>query len=578
MSPSDLTASATPLHIAIVGSGRVGPILGVAFRQVGHTITAITARSDQARDRVQALLPGVATSDVANVARGAELVILAVSDDALAQVVQELQIEPGQMVAHTCGAHGLEILGPLAERGALTMALHPAMTFTGTSLDLPRLRDCPFAVTAPPAILPLAHALLADIGASPVTIANADRPAYHAALAHAANHGVLLISQARRILEKLGEVDPGRMLRQLVFAAADGALRSGEGALTGPVMRGDTGTLRAHLRALADLDLPDVAATYRQLALATASRCAERRQLTDEQLAAVRGALRPRLEVCKTRAELQAALAIRPGRRAVVMTMGALHDGHLSLVRRAKELGEVVVATVYVNPLQFAPNEDFDAYPRDLDRDVALLREAGVDVVFAPSDNEMYPRTPLVRVDPGEVAGRYEGVTRPTHFAGVLQVVLKLFNLTGADVAVFGEKDAQQLALIRAMVADFNVPVEIVGVPISRDEDGVARSSRNAYLSGEQRVQARALSRALQQAEAEVSAGELTTAPDIEARVRAELDAAPGVKVDYVAAVDAETFLPADANCTRVIVALAAWVGTTRLLDNRQFDLTALEA
>ncbi|MDO5726536.1 MAG: pantoate--beta-alanine ligase, partial [Bowdeniella nasicola] len=486
---------------------------------------------------------------------------------------QNLVITPGQIVAHTCGAHGTDILAPLAERGAITMALHPAMTFTGTSLDLPRLRDCPFAVTCSAAMLPLAHALIADIGASPVTIANADRPAYHAALAHAANHSVLLISQARRIVEQLGEMDPGRVLRQLVFAAVDGALRSGEGALTGPVMRGDSGTVRAHLNALADLDLADVAMTYRQLALATAHRCGERRQLNDGQLAEITGVLRPRMEVCTTVAQLRAALAIRPGKRAVVMTMGALHDGHLALVRRARQLAQVVVATVYVNPLQFAPNEDFDAYPRDLDRDVALLREAGVDVVFAPSDDEMYPRSPLVRIDPGEVAGRYEGVTRPTHFAGVLQVVLKLLHLTGADVAVFGEKDAQQLALIRQMVRDLNVPVDIVGVEISRDDDGVARSSRNAYLSASERVHARALSQALADAAAGVSDGSLTSADAIQAQVAAALEDAPGVQVDYVAAVDAETFLPADATTRRVIVVLAAWVGAARLLDNRHFDL-----
>ncbi|MDO5700234.1 MAG: pantoate--beta-alanine ligase [Bowdeniella nasicola] len=281
--------------------------------------------------------------------------------------------------------------------------------------------------------------------------------------------------------------------------------------------------------------------------------------------------------MCTTKAELVAALAVRPGRRAVVMTMGALHEGHLSLVRRAKELADVVVVTDFVNPLQFAPDEDFDTYPRDLEGDVTLLREAGVDVVFAPTEEEMYPREPLVRVDPGPVATRYEGEARPTHFAGVVQVVAKLLHLTQPDWAIFGQKDAQQLALIRTMVEDLDFPVQIVGVPIAREDDGVARSSRNAYLDETERARARALSEALEAAAAELraarEAGGRATPASLEAAARDYLTQAPGVDPDYVVAVDAATFLPAEEEADEIVLALAARVGTTRLLDNRTFTL-----
>ena len=580
MNTTSRAQTATPLRIAIIGAGRVGPVLGAAFRQVGHIITACTARTEASQDRVGALLPEVPIRPVKDVGQGADIVIIAVPDDALPAVVEELPARSGQIVAHTSGAHGLAVLAPLADAGALPLALHPAQTFSGTSLDIARLQGCPFAVTAPPALLPLAHALIADLGGQPITLADADRPAYHAALSHGANHAVTLIAQARRILADIGQVDPGATLRPLVTTAVDAALRSGDSALTGPVLRGDAGTIRAHLEILGELGEPDIETTYRHMALTTAQRCGQRQVLDETAIAEVTDAIRPALQVCTTKAELAAALAVRPGRRAVVMTMGALHEGHLTLVRRARELADVVVVTDFVNPLQFGPGEDYEAYPRDLAADVELLRGEGVDVVFAPSVEEMYPREPLVRVDPGEVATQYEGVTRPTHFAGVVQVVLKLLHLTGPDYAIFGEKDAQQLALIKAMVDDLDVPVQIVGVPIARAEDGVALSSRNTYLSAEEREQARALSaslRAAQQAIAAVPADHPERASACAAAAteaaRTFLEDAPGVRVDYCAAVDARTYYPPTPETAELIVAVAAWLGTTRLIDNCRVEL-----
>jgi pantoate--beta-alanine ligase len=269
-----------------------------------------------------------------------------------------------------------------------------------------------------------------------------------------------------------------------------------------------------------------------------------------------------------TRAELEAARAGRIGDVAVVMTMGALHDGHLALVRAARRRARTVIVTVFVNPLQFGPSEDFARYPRTLEADLKLCEQAEVDLVFAPPVEEVYPGgEPLVRIAPGPMGEVLEGAHRPGHFAGMLTVVNKLINLTAPDYAYFGEKDAQQLALIRRMALDLNLPVEIVGVPTVREPDGLARSSRNRFLSAAARTSALSLSRALY-----AGAGERTPAA-IASAARAVLDEAaraePPVELDYLALID-----PAD--CTEVgddyrgeaVLAVAAKVGPTRLIDN----------
>lgn len=280
-----------------------------------------------------------------------------------------------------------------------------------------------------------------------------------------------------------------------------------------------------------------------------------------------------------TREELAAALAVqdvhavprtdgrsahtaRPHRRAVVMTMGALHDGHLSLVARARELADAVVVTIFVNPLQFSPSEDLARYPRDLDRDLALLSGPGLlgpdDIVFAPGPEVVYPDgDPIVRVSAGAVGDVLEGVSRPGHLDGVLTVVLKLLHLTRPDVALFGAKDAQQLAAVRRMVRDLDMPVTVVGAPIVRDEDGIALSSRNAYLTDDERHRALALSRATR---ARGSADEIRVA------ARAAL---AGLDVDYVALVDPATFDEVPAGFVgEALLLVAATVGSTRLIDN----------
>ena len=270
--------------------------------------------------------------------------------------------------------------------------------------------------------------------------------------------------------------------------------------------------------------------------------------------------------LARDRDELAAMLSSLTGRRAVVMTMGALHEGHLALVRAARERADQVVVTIFVNPLQFGPHEDFARYPRDLDADLVLLATAGADLVFAPGPNVVYPDgDPMVRVVAGPIETVLEGTIRPGHFSGVLTVVLKLLHLVSPDLAFFGQKDAQQLIAVRRMVRDLDVPVEVVAVPTVRDADGLALSSRNAYLTPEQRRPALALSKALHAGLAAASDG----AGAVRTAARAVLDGEPEIALDYVALID-----PGSAQEVArgyrgdAILAVAARVGTTRLIDN----------
>ncbi|NNC12044.1 pantoate--beta-alanine ligase [Planctomonas sp. JC2975] len=255
----------------------------------------------------------------------------------------------------------------------------------------------------------------------------------------------------------------------------------------------------------------------------------------------------------------------RGERVALVPTMGALHDGHLSLARTARGLADVVVVSIFVNPLQFGPNEDFDRYPRTLDADLEALGDLA-DHVFAPTVAEMYPNGPSqTRIVAGEVAGEFEGASRPGHFDGMLTVVNKLLGIVQPDAAMFGQKDAQQVFLVRQMVADLDIPVSIEAVPIVREADGLALSSRNRYLDPDAREAAVTLSRALHDTGAAAGAGVQAALAAGVARVRAS---AP-VKLDYLAIVDPQTFRSvADGYRGAATVLIAARVGTTRLIDN----------
>ncbi|WP_457254134.1 Rossmann-like and DUF2520 domain-containing protein [Pedococcus sp. P5_B7] len=263
------------LDVGVVGAGRVGAVLGAALQRVGHRVVAVSGVSEESRDRAAHLLPGTPVLAPEDVVRQAELVVLAVPDDALADLVAGLSAtrtwQAGQLVAHTSGRHGLEVYAPALDQHVLGLALHPAMTFTGTGLDLDRLVECCFGVTAPEPLRPVAEALVLEIGAEPVWIEESARGLYHAALAHGANHLVTLIAQSLQALRAAGVESPSRVLGPLVSAALDNALRAGDAALTGPVARGDAGTVAEHLRQLQSLT-PDIRPTYVALARATAER------------------------------------------------------------------------------------------------------------------------------------------------------------------------------------------------------------------------------------------------------------------------------------------------------------------
>jgi pantoate--beta-alanine ligase len=252
---------------------------------------------------------------------------------------------------------------------------------------------------------------------------------------------------------------------------------------------------------------------------------------------------------------------------AFVPTMGALHEGHLSLVTRARRLADVVVASVFVNPLQFGPTEDYTRYPRDLRRDSVLLRAAGVDVLFAPSVEEMYPEPPLTKVSVPALSERLCGRVRPGHFDGVCIVVLKLLHIVDPDVLVLGRKDAQQAAIVRRMVADLNVPTRVVVAPTVREPSGLAMSSRNAYLSAEERAVSPGLSRALEHAASEIRAGE-TNVVRIRAALESALRGLPGFRLQYAEIVRVDTLAPAVSVEEPVLIAAAGFFGATRLIDN----------
>jgi pantoate--beta-alanine ligase len=281
--------------------------------------------------------------------------------------------------------------------------------------------------------------------------------------------------------------------------------------------------------------------------------------------------------IARTKAGLAACRATLSPPVILVPTMGALHAGHRALLRRARETsghnGSLVVS-VFVNPLQFGPGEDLDQYPRTFCDDLSVCAEEGVDVVFAPAYEEMYPAEQVITVSPGRLGEVLEGTFRPGFFDGVLTVVLKLFHLVNPDIAVFGEKDAQQLAVVQKMVADLNLPVAVESVPTVRDPDGLAISSRNRYLSSAERTTALALSRALSAGVAAAAGGATAVLAAAQAELSAASKAEPPLAVDYLALADPQTFGEVSTDYTgEALLLVAGTVGKTRLIDNMRIQL-----
>jgi pantoate--beta-alanine ligase len=275
------------------------------------------------------------------------------------------------------------------------------------------------------------------------------------------------------------------------------------------------------------------------------------------------------MQVCKTVVEMRAARrnAKRLGALGLVPTMGALHEGHLSLVRAARSRCEVVAVSIFVNPLQFGPTEDFAKYPRNFEQDAAMLEKSEVDLVFAPSTDEMYPQDATTYVTVEGLSDRLCGRSRPGHFRGVTTVVSKLFHIIEPDSAFFGQKDAAQLAIIRKMVRDLNMPVEVVGCPIVREADGLAMSSRNRYLSADQRKTALVLHRSLVRVNSLYEEGQRKAA-DLISAAKEVFATEPAARLDYFEIADQETLEPVPNAEPGALVAVAAFVGSTRVIDN----------
>lgn len=280
------------------------------------------------------------------------------------------------------------------------------------------------------------------------------------------------------------------------------------------------------------------------------------------------------MEIITTVADMKARVAEWKAQGLTIgltPTMGALHEGHMSLMEAARQACDKVVTSVFVNPIQFGPNEDYDNYPRDLEHDAAIAESKGVDVVFHPSVEEMYPPNYNTYVVMETLTDTLCGAKRPGHFRGVCTVVNKLMNIVQPDKAFFGQKDAQQLAIIKRMVADLNMNVTVVGCPIVREEDGLAKSSRNAYLSEEERVAALCLSRAIFTAQEAIENGE-RNARAITKLVTDTIEAEPMSRIDYVEVVDLANMQPVETLGEAGLVAIAVYIGSTRLIDNYLFD------
>ncbi|MGH8904687.1 MAG: pantoate--beta-alanine ligase, partial [Egibacteraceae bacterium] len=459
--------------------------------------------------------------------------------------------------------------------GAAVAACHPAMTFPDPDRGLQLLPEASWAVTADSERdLAWARELVIDLRGSPVTVPGQMRARYQAGLAMGSNATVAVVTLARDLLLDAGIADPDVFLGPLATASAAGAAERGAAALTGPVRRGDAGMIRRHLDELGAAS-PEAVEPYVALSRLTLryARLAGLDDAAANQVAAVLDNARGNQAaavLARTVDEVRDVLRTRRGERiGLVPTMGALHEGHLSLVRRAVAECDVVVVSIFVNPLQFAPQEDLDGYPRDLERDLGLLSPLGVDLVFHPDPAGFTPPDRRTTVTVSRLTASLEGSSRPTHFDGVTTIVAKLLNVVQPDRAYFGEKDLQQLVVIKAMVRDLDVPVEIVGCPTVRDSDGLALSSRNVYLTPAQRQHALALSQALYDTAAQWDGD----ADRARSSLANRLTTAPGIRLDYAEVVDPVTLEPLEGVVDGPAqVVAAAYVGTTRLIDNYRLE------
>jgi len=567
--------------VSLIGPGRAGRSLAAALADAGCDVRDVLTRHD----------------DVTGAAQGVDVLVIATPDAAIAEVAARVLPEPETVVLHLSGALGLDVLAPHPRRASL----HPLVPLPSAEVGRVRLRSgITFAVAGDPVAAELAGVLDGNV----VVVEDEHRAAYHAAACIASNHLVALMGQVERVATSAG-LDLDAFVGLARAALTDVVELGPAAALTGPAARGDEATLERHRLTLDPSEIPGYEA-----GVALARRLAGERSIHDiaaHDIAAHDIAAYDMAASGAVPAVVSPSVARRPeagagGRRArrakamrvvtsaqefsevlgteralgrsvgLVPTMGALHAGHRSLIEHASGQCDVVAVTVFVNPLQFNDATDLAAYPRDLDADVALARAAGASVVFAPPVEEMYGGQPVQIASTVHVEGvseGLEGASRPGHFDGVSTVVAKLFALSGRCRAYFGEKDFQQLAVVRRMVADLSIPVTIVGCPTVREVDGLAMSSRNIRLSADQRRAALALHRALLAGRSCVERGERDPVR-VTAAMTAVLVAEPAVTPDYAVVVDPSTLECPTEVTGEVRLLVAARVGAVRLIDNER--------
>lgn len=556
--------------VALVGPGRAGTTLALALVESGWRITRVAGRSHDAPAVIDAaLLLGATATPIETVGTGASLVLIATPDDAVTTASLQLasSLEPGALVIHCSGALGLRALADLqtARPDIRIGALHPLVSIPNVLLGLERLRGAWCATAGDPQVAGIAETLEMH----PFPVDDIDRAKYHAAASIAANHLVALLGQVQRIAAAADV--PFAAFLPLVRSAIDNVAELGpREALTGPVARGDSGTVSRHLAALSDRERDAYLALAREALLLSRRDDPVLEAMLELPERPGDGETPGPVIVIESVEELRAACdaARRTGASiGLVPTMGYLHEGHRSLMRQARAEHDLVVLTIFVNPLQFGANEDLSRYPRDFERDLAAAAAEDVDIIFAPTVEAMYPEPALTSVHVEQLTEGLCGAARPSHFDGVTTVVTKLFSIVGPSTAYFGRKDAQQLAVVARMARDLNLPVTVVGCPLIREPDGLAMSSRNAYLSAEERVTAQALNRALEVGAGVVDAGERDAAVVV-AAIRDVLDAEPGLVVEYCEARDAVSLEPIAKLESAALFAVAAHVGTTRLIDN----------
>jgi pantoate--beta-alanine ligase len=562
-------------RVALIGRGRMGTFLGRALAEAGVAVVGPLGRDFD----VQSLAaPADAASlaapaDAASLAAPVDAVLLCVPDSEIARVAS--QLPAGLLVGHCSGATGLDSLAPHE-----AFSVHPLMTLVGedSSPDVLAGASCAVAGSTPRA-LNVASRVATALRMRPFEVADDDRVAYHAAAAMASNFLVALEAAAERVAATAG-VDREHLVPLVRATVENWAALGPERALTGPIARGDVEVVEGH-RSEVGARAPELVWLFDELARAAAG-LASRNREGGEQASSENGAAptatgvdgRPPIEPLRTVEQVRRAVAAERGRGqtiGLVPTMGALHQGHLSLIRRARSDCDQVVVSIFVNPTQFGPGEDLETYPRDEQADIARARGAGATLVFAPPIAEVYPDGFATTVSVAGLSEGMEGASRgPEHFAGVTTVVAKLLNMVQPDAAYFGQKDAQQAVLIKRLARDLDFPTRIEVCPTVREPDGLARSSRNAYLNPEERERAVALRRGLDAVEDAVAAGERDASSL--ATLGREAMAGLGVEPEYLELVDAETLEPIETLSGRVLVAVAARVGAARLIDNTVID------